>query len=77
MFYSFFLCHFCDIMFARMKTKISIFSIAMLLCTSSAFAGWQHNGYYVNDGSYNDDGSRFVLSLRGGLSMGNAKLNYQ
>ena len=57
-----------------MKTKISIFSIVMLLCTSSAFAGWQHNGYYVNDGSYNDDGSRFVLSLRGGLSMGNAKL---
>ena len=57
-----------------MKARISVFSVLMLLCANSAFAGWQYDGYRVNDGYYNDDGSRFVISLRGGLSMGNAKV---
>lgn len=39
-----------------------------------AMAGWQYNGYYINDGIYEDDGSRFTVSLRGGLSLANAKM---
>ena len=33
-------------------------------------ANWQYDGIYVGDGWYEDDGSRFVLSIRGGASMG-------
>lgn len=38
------------------------------------FAGWQYNGYYVKDGYYSDDGSRFVVGVRGGISLANAKI---
>ncbi len=45
----------------------------MLLC-ESAFAGWQNDGYYIRDGYYVDNGSRFVMGLRGGLSLARAKM---
>lgn len=35
-----------------------------------AMANWQYDGIYVGDGWYQDDGSRFVLSFRGGASAG-------
>lgn len=57
-----------------MKTKISIFSIVMAMLVAPAFAGWQYDGYYTTDGYYRDDGSRFVVNLRGGLAMSNAKM---
>ena len=57
-----------------MKLKIFVFSLAMILCAGSAFAGWQNSGYYVNDGYYVDDGSRFTVGFRGGLSLANAKM---
>lgn len=57
-----------------MKMKYSLFSMLMILCSGPAFAGWQYNGYYINDGYYNDDGSRFVIGLRGGLSLAHAKI---
>ena len=39
-----------------------------------AFAGWEYNGYYVNDGIYDDTGLRFVVGLRGGFAMSRAKM---
>ena len=57
-----------------MKAKISVFSLLTLLMTNAAFAGWQYDGYYLGDGYYNDDGLRFTLSMRGGLSLANAKI---
>ena len=47
----------------------------MLLCATPAFAGWQYDGYYINDGYYNEDNTRFVVGVRGGLSLANAKMN--
>ena len=40
----------------------------MSLCALPAFAGWQYDGVYLGDGWYQDDGSRFVLAVRGGAS---------
>jgi len=48
--------------------------MVMGLATMPAVAGWQYNGYYIDDGYYEDDGSRFTVSLRGGLSLANAKM---
>ncbi len=41
---------------------------------SAAHAGWQYDGTYIGDGWYTDDGSRFVMSVRGGMAFGNAKI---
>ena len=57
-----------------MKTIPSIFSVMAIMFAMPAFAGWQYNGYYVNDGYYTDDGSRFILGARGGISLANAKI---
>ena len=46
-----------------------------LLCAMPAFAGWQYDGYYINDGYYSEDNTRFVIGVRGGLSLSNAKMN--
>ena len=51
----------------RIHTILPILFCAMTL---PAMANWQYDGVYVGDGWYEDDGSRFVLSLRGGASMG-------
>ena len=58
-----------------MKAKISFLSIMLMLGSVSAFAGgWQHDGYYVRDGVYTDDGSRVTLGFRGGMSLARAKM---
>ena len=57
-----------------MKLYKSLFFILLGTVGSPAFAGWQYDGYYINDGYYEDDGSRFTISLRGGLSLANAKM---
>lgn len=57
-----------------MKLKYSVLSFVLMMFAMPAFAGWQYNGYYVNDGYYTDDGSRFVVGLRGGVSIANAKI---
>lgn len=41
---------------------------------AGARANWEYESEYVAGGWYNDDGSRFVLSVRGGLSYGMAKI---
>ena len=35
-----------------------------------AMANWQYDGIYVGDGWYEDDGARFILSIRGGAAAG-------
>ena len=46
----------------------------MILSIAPVFAGWQYDGYYIDDGYQDDDGTRFVIGVRGGLSWGNAKI---
>lgn len=47
------------------------------LVATLAHANWEYPGYYVGDGAYADDGSRFVVSLRGGASVSAAKIKNQ
>ncbi len=58
-----------------MKGRL-LFSLPVILCAlvGSARADWQYPGRYVGVGAYDDDGSRFVLSLRGGASFGMGKI---
>ena len=60
----FFLVFFYGIIKTIMKTKLCIFSLVLALCSHSAFAGWEYDGYYLGDGYYNDDGVRFIMSVR-------------
>ncbi len=50
--------------------------ISAMICALSvpAIAGWQYDGIYVSDGWYTDDGTRFVISARGGASIGMASI---
>lgn len=52
------------------KGNILFLSLLGLLTAGNSFAGWQYPGEYVGDGWYQDDGSRFVMSARGGASIG-------
>lgn len=56
------------------KRNICILPILACVLTVPAFAGWQYDGVYLGDGWYQDDGSRFVLSVRGGASYGTASI---
>ena len=47
------------------------------LVATLAHANWEYPGYYVGDGAYADDGSRFVVSLRGGVSVSAATIKNQ
>lgn len=47
------------------------------LVATLAHANWEYPGYYVGDGAYTDDGSRFVVSLRGGVSVSAATIKNQ
>lgn len=51
----------------RIHTILPILFCAMTL---PAMANWQYDGVYVGDGWYEDDGSRFILSFRGGAAAG-------
>lgn len=57
-----------------MKKNISVFSMLMMFCAFPAMAGWQYDGYRARDGYYKDDGSRFTIGFRGGLSIADAKM---
>ena len=46
-----------------------------MMCALPAFAGWQYDGYYIDDSYYTDDGTKFVIGFRGGLSWANAKIH--
>lgn len=52
------------------KRNFCVLSLATLMLASPAVANWQYPGTYVGDGWYEDDGSRFVISARGGAAFG-------
>lgn len=51
----------------RIYTILSLLSCCVAM---PAMADWQYSGIYVGDGWYEDDGSRFIISARGGASFG-------
>ncbi len=53
----------------KLRNTCFLFAVSCVLA-GPAVAGWQYDGVYVGDGYYQDDGSRFVLSVRGGASVG-------
>jgi hypothetical protein len=53
-----------------MKSRFVCFlSILLCVCAGPAAANWQYPGEYLGDGWYEDDGGRFVMSVRGGASV--------
>ena len=65
---------FCGIICSMRRRNICILPILACVLTVPAFAGWQYDGVYLGDGWYQDDGSRFVLSVRGGASYAMGKI---
>lgn len=61
---------FCDIIQSMRKRNIFVLPLISCLVAGTALADWQYPGTYVGDGWYEDDGTRFVISLRGGASYG-------
>ena len=57
-----------------MKKVLFVLPVLSCLCTFGARANWEYQSEYVGGGWYADDGSRFVLSVRGGASYGFAKI---
>lgn len=57
-----------------MKKLIFVLPLLSCVCMTGARANWEYESEYVAGGWYNDDGSRFVLSVRGGASYGTAKI---
>ncbi len=52
------------------KRIFCILSVLSCLVATPAAANWEYSGTYLGDGYYSDDGSRFVMSVRGGASFG-------
>lgn len=60
----------CDIIYGMRKSLLLVLPFLSCLMSGVAVANWQYGGTYVGDGAYTDDGTRFVISVRGGGSMG-------
>lgn len=56
------------------KRFLFLLPVFAALFGSAAHANWQYDGEYIGDGWFSDDGSRFVISVRGGMSFGTAKI---
>lgn len=56
------------------KRIFTIMPILSCLMTVPAMANWQYGSEMVNSGWYQDDGTRFVISGRGGASFGMASI---
>lgn len=56
--------------------KKLLFVLPMIACmaSSGARANWEYDGVYVRDGHYEDDGRRFIILVRGGMSYGMGKM---
>ena len=65
---------FCGIICSMRKSFFYFLPILSCLVASGAFADWQYSGTYVGDGWFEDDGSRFTVSARGGASIGMGKI---
>ena len=50
--------------------NLLLLPILSCLVFGGARADWEYPGYYVGEGYYTDNGSRFTISLRGGASLG-------
>ena len=59
---------FYDIISTMRKRLLHILPVMLCVLSGAAHANWQYPGTYVGDGWYADDGSRFVISVRGGAS---------
>ena len=53
-----------------MKKALIVFPLLSCMAVAGARAGWEYESEYAGGGWYVDDGSRFVLSVRGGASYG-------
>ena len=70
MLFYFYLMRFCGIILGMRKRILYTLPLISCLCAAPAIADWQYPGTYVGDGWYLDDGSRFVISVRGGAAFG-------
>ena len=61
---------FCDIIIGMRCRSLLFLPLLSCLFLGAAHANWEYPGYYVGDGAYADDGSRFTVSVRGGASFG-------
>ena len=59
------------------KRNLCFLSILSCLVSVPAVADWQYPGTYVGDGWYLDDGSRLVISGRGGAAIGMGTIKNQ
>ena len=50
--------------------NLLLLPVLSCLMFGAARANWEYPGYYVGEGAYTDDGSRFIVSVRGGASVG-------
>jgi len=50
--------------------KLFLLPLLSCLVVGAARANWEYPGYYIGEGAYTDDGSRFTFSFRGGMSFG-------
>lgn len=50
--------------------NLLLLPVLSCLMLGAARANWEYPGYYVGEGAYTDDGSRFIVSVRGGASVG-------
>lgn len=56
------------------KRNILFLPFLLSAIATPALADWQYPGTYVGDGWYADDGSRFIISARGGAAFGMGKI---
>ena len=56
------------------KSVFCAFGVLSCLVAMPAMANWQYPGTYLGDGWYEDNGSRFVMSVRGGANYGFASI---
>lgn len=56
------------------KNTVCFLTALACIATGAADANWQYPGTYVGDGWYQDDGSRFIISGRGGASFGRGSI---
>ena len=57
-----------------MKVKLSLFLLLIFMSVAPAVAGWQYDGYYLDDSYYQENDTRFVIGFRGGVSWSHAKI---
>ena len=59
---------------SEMRKYLGVFLTSFLCCMTAAHANWQYQNRYSRDSWSGDDGTRFVLSVRGGASYSKAKI---